>query len=72
MLYATALKYYRTGLAIAKTLNIKPQAVYAWGRTGIVPVRRAVELQGITKGALKVDSHVYARNTDRSGLNADA
>jgi len=61
MTYDTAMKFYKTGLAIAKALNIKPQAVYAWKKSGVVPEKRAVRLQAHSKGKCPVDPKVYER-----------
>ena len=65
MTYDTALAYYRTGIAIAKALGIKTQAVYQWKKTGRVPELRARQLQQLSRGKVKVDPRVYERANGR-------
>jgi len=62
MRYATALAHYGTGIAIAQALGIKTQAVYQWKRTGIVPELRAMKLEKLSKGKIKVDPRVYEQH----------
>ena len=62
MKLSTALKHYKTEGAIARALNIKHQAVAQWKAKGRVPLARALELEQLTKGAIKVDTSVYARD----------
>lgn len=59
MRYDTAMGFYRTGLAIARVLGIKPQAVYQWKKSGVVPLKSATRLQTDSKGKVKVDPKVY-------------
>lgn len=69
MTYATALGFYKTGLAIAAALGIKPQAVYQWKKTGVVPEKRAVRLQAHSRGRVKVDPKVYERANGRENAS---
>lgn len=66
MRYETALGFYKTGLAIAAVLKIKPQAVYQWKKTGVVPIKSATRLQTDSRGRVKVDPKVYERGNGRS------
>jgi hypothetical protein len=59
MTYATAMGFYKTGQAIARVLGIKPQAVYQWKKSGVVPILSATRLQTDSKGRVKVDPRVY-------------
>jgi hypothetical protein len=59
MLYSTALGFYKTGQAIARALSIKPQAVYQWKKSGVVPLKSATRLQTDSRGRIKVDPKVY-------------
>jgi hypothetical protein len=65
MTYSTALKHFKTGLAIAEVLGIKSQAVYQWKKTGVVPIKSATRLQTASKGRVKVDPKVYERANGR-------
>jgi hypothetical protein len=70
MKYATALKFYGTGLAIAAALNIKPQAIYQWKARGVVPIKSALALQGHSRGKVKVDPSVYAKRGPKPDVRA--
>lgn len=59
MLYSTALGFYKTGQAIARALGIKPQAVYQWKKSGVVPLKSATRLQTDSRGRIKVDTKLY-------------
>ncbi len=48
-----AIGHFGSIAALAKALNIKPQAVYQWG--AFVPRARAFELQIITGGVLRIE-----------------
>jgi hypothetical protein len=65
MKYDTAMGFFKTGRAIAWILNIKPQAVYQWKKTGVVPIKSALRLQAHSKGKCKVDPRVYERPNGR-------
>jgi DNA-binding transcriptional regulator YdaS (Cro superfamily) len=65
MLYSTdgdmhlgeAWQHYGSDLAVAKALGISRQAVHMWRlRGGRVPYARQLELERLTKGALKADA----------------
>ena len=45
------IEYFGSGVKVAEALNIQPAAVYQWPE--LVPIRRAYEIQEITKGKLK-------------------
>lgn len=68
MKYSSALKHFKTGLAIAEVLGIKPQAVYQWKRKGVVPPKKAVLLEAHSRGKVKVDSRVYVPGGAKSGV----
>lgn len=70
MKYATALRFYETGLAIAQALNIKPQAVYQWKARGVVPIKSALRLQAHSGGKVKVDPRVYAKRGPKPDVRA--
>lgn len=59
MTYDAAMGFYKTGQKIARVLGIKPQAVYQWKKTGVVPIKSATRLQTDSKGRVKVDPRVY-------------
>lgn len=68
MTYETALGHYRTGLAIAAALGIKPQAVYQWANKGRVPSKSAARLQAHSRGKVKVDPKVYEPGWRKDGV----
>jgi DNA-binding transcriptional regulator Cro len=59
MKYKTALSFYKTGLAIAAALQVRPQAVYQWKRRGVVPIKSAMRLERQSRGKIRVDSRLY-------------
>lgn len=65
MKYSTALGHFKTGLAIAKKLGIRSQAVYAWKKKGVVPQKQAIRLQALSRDKVKVDPKVYERANGR-------
>lgn len=67
MRYDTALNFYKTGKAIAKALGIKHQAVYQWKRKGVVPPKKAAQLEAHSKGKVRFDPKVYGISATKSG-----
>ena len=53
-----AVKHYKTASALADALGIRPQAIHQWG--DMVPKKRAIVLQRITRGKLKYAPSDYA------------
>lgn len=46
-----AIKHFGGIVKLAETLGIRPQAVSQWGKD--IPIRRAYEIERLTKGKLK-------------------
>ena len=63
MKYETAIGYYRKAHALAHALGVSTQAVYRWKRLGVIPFRKAIELQEQTRGRIEIDFNCYARRT---------
>lgn len=59
MKYDTAIRFYKTQVAIATELGIKQQSVSKWKKTGIVSKGSAYELQVKSGGKIKVDPKCY-------------
>jgi DNA-binding transcriptional regulator YdaS (Cro superfamily) len=55
------LKHFKTQREIARVLGIKEQSVGQWKKVGVVPLLRATQLQGLTRGKVRVDPKVYER-----------
>jgi DNA-binding transcriptional regulator YdaS (Cro superfamily) len=51
--------YFGSVAKIAKALGVNWSAVHQWGEK--IPVRRAFELERLTKGELKVDEEDFPR-----------
>jgi DNA-binding transcriptional regulator YdaS (Cro superfamily) len=67
MTFASALAHFKTQRSIANALGIKEQAIGQWKKSGVVPIRRAHQLEELTKGKVKVDASVYARDGENRG-----
>ncbi|MBT7540539.1 MAG: Cro/Cl family transcriptional regulator [Gammaproteobacteria bacterium] len=48
----TLKKYFPTQRSLAKAINVTPQAVNQWFHQAKVPVKRAVEIERLTDGAI--------------------
>lgn len=57
MLKKDAIAHFGTESALAKALGIKPQSIQDWGDE--VPVRRQLQLQQITAGALVINPTLF-------------
>lgn len=53
-----AIDHYRTVGKLAKALRITRHAIYQWDHD-TVPIRQAMKLEKLTKGALKVQAKMY-------------
>jgi DNA-binding transcriptional regulator YdaS (Cro superfamily) len=49
----TLKKYFPTQRSLAKAINVTPQAVNQWFHRSKIPVKRAVEIELLTDGAIK-------------------
>jgi transcriptional repressor of cell division inhibition gene dicB len=56
---ADAIKHYTTEQGVANALGITRQAVSKW--PDVIPPQRAIELEMISKGALRVMPKLYAK-----------
>ncbi len=54
---SSAIDFYGTQRAVALALGVSDQAISAWPE--LIPKGAALELEKITKGALKCDLSVY-------------
>ena len=63
MKYETALQHFKTARAIAKAFDppVSDAAVTPWMHKGVIPEKRAIQLEVITNGAIKVDVTCYDR-----------
>lgn len=61
MLTKDVIKHFKGKAAVAAALGIEKPSVYGWGK--IVPALRQIQLELITKGALKADPKVFERPT---------
>jgi len=68
MKYETALRHYRKVEVMARTLGVKSQAVYLWKKAGVIPYRRALQIQELTQGQVEIDTSVYAERMGKRGL----
>lgn len=59
MRYETAIKHFKTDVALAEAANVTRQAANLWKHAGIVPEGVAYKLQVITGGKLRVDPKQY-------------
>lgn len=57
MLKADAIRHFKTGMELAKQLNIDRQRVYKWPDT--VPPKWAIRIERLTKGKVKMDKSLY-------------
>lgn len=55
-----AIKHFGSPSELAAALGIKPPSIYSWGRT--VPWQRQLEIERLTKGALKHDPTAIPEN----------
>jgi DNA-binding transcriptional regulator YdaS (Cro superfamily) len=67
MTFYTALAHFKTQRAIAAAIGITEQSIGQWKKSGVVPIRRAHQLEELTKGKVKVDASVYARDGENRG-----
>ena len=51
------LEWFGTASEVARALDITPQAPHAW--KDLIPLDKAIRIERITKGALKVDWELY-------------
>ena len=61
MLKKDAVSHYGSQEKVALALNIRRQAVQAWGK--VVPLGRAYQLQVLSRGRLRVDPLLYPEPT---------
>jgi hypothetical protein len=61
MNYKTAMRKFKTAKALSQVFDppVTRQAVSRWKIAGVIPFLKAMQLQQITKGAIKVDFRVY-------------
>ena len=59
MLKQDALRFYKSKMGLARVLGVTRQAIQGWGDT--VPLDRALILQDLSKGKLKVKLDLYRR-----------
>lgn len=52
----SVLEHFKTKAAIARSMDITPQAVQQWFDAGKIPFARQFQLQVITKGKLKASN----------------
>jgi hypothetical protein len=57
MLKEDALRVYKTKMGLARVLGISRQAIQGWGEK--VPLPKALVLQELSKGKLKVKLELY-------------
>lgn len=50
------LNYFKTKSAVAKALDISPQAIQQWFDDKKIPLTRQYQIQVLTKGKLKVST----------------
>ena len=67
MLKSDALRYFKTGTALAKALGISKGAVSNWGKDlpkekQLVPPLQAARIERLTYGNLKFDPDQYPRD----------
>ncbi len=55
---ADAIKFFRSEYAIAKKLKLTKQAVHQW--PDVIPFRRAIKLEELSGGKLKVNHDLYS------------
>jgi hypothetical protein len=74
MKYDRALAHFGKQHLLAKAFmpNLTRAAITHWKNTGVVPLRRALELQEMTNGELKVDMNCYDDQTRNPGRNKRA
>lgn len=67
-----AIRYFGTQIEVAKVLKISRQAVQKW--PDVIPLEKAVDLQALTGGALKVKHELYRslRTLARISLHDEA
>ena len=47
---------------MARILSISPQAIQRWVSTGKLPIRRALQIERITKGELRLEDIIHLTN----------
>ena len=68
MKYDVMLGFYKRPIAVATALGISTAAVAVWKSLGVVPRKRAHQLEVMTGGKLKVDESVYANDGGKPGV----
>jgi hypothetical protein len=53
------IQYFKSRIAAADALDVRPQAVSNWVSAGKVPPLRQLQAQSLTRGKLKADPDVY-------------
>lgn len=67
MLKVDVIAHYAGGRAVARELDVSTVAVYKWGP--VIPYWAAMYLQRRTRGALKVQQHLYSRGRPLTGAD---
>lgn len=52
---ADIIRYFGNQSILARKLEIKPQAVQQWISRGQIPIRRAIQIERITDGKIRLD-----------------
>ena len=64
MLKKTALEHFKNGVALARAIQVSPQAVNKWGP--VIPWGAALEIQRVTVGTLRRDESLYENRKPKS------
>jgi hypothetical protein len=64
MTTSEAISHFGSPTALARALGIAPPSLYGWGECP--PPLRQIQLQQITRGALKADADVFEVSTKRA------
>ena len=56
---ATIIEYFGNQSILARKLGIKPQAVQQWISRGHLPIRRALQIERITEGKIRLEAILH-------------
>ena len=59
------IDYFGNQSRLAKKLGIKPQSVQEWVATNHLPIRRAIQIERITGGEIRLDDILHLTGVEK-------
>ncbi|MHB1564115.1 MAG: Cro/CI family transcriptional regulator [Leptospirillum sp.] len=60
------IEYFGNQSILARSLGIKPQAVQQWIARGQIPIRRAIQIERLTDGKIRLDDMLPLTGVQKS------